>query len=174
MSIQQPWPLADADYANPQPFDQRGCCWPWGTTGPRQKLPMRWAVELKRQDGTLPDFTWFYLFFGGLFVTDVEADQTPLNSRLMTKWTLNGRNYLQFARGPEADDPWICQGSFQNDGADTTGGDWIEPLDPDWNYTDGLTLPLNVLGGAAPTCDIVVLTPLHWYEDASPWTYAHH
>lgn len=57
-SIQAPWPPVAP--ATPLPFDQRGCCWPWGPCTPQEKLQLRYDVIGERDAGPVnPDWGQF-------------------------------------------------------------------------------------------------------------------
>lgn len=171
MAIQQPWP--PADYLAPQPFDQRGCCWPWGPGGPIDKLPMRWFAGVYREDGGALAVDWSYLSLGFDFICTIEAAIRSNEGNWYTERTTNVLNTIFWQYLPDSG-LWEVQVVMGNDVLPICLCEGTLTLPDGYDIFEGIVIELNTVNGPAPKPDRVLLMPWLWYQEVDPDLFHHY
>lgn len=165
-TITDPWPPADPTL--PLPFDQRGCCWPWGLNGPVEKVAMRFAAIGLRAGGPVGS-AWGRWATGQMFLVFLPY------TNLTRFWSQGGESFLPF----QTDWLEVLFVPVQNR--------WVWNIDsvistpppvtllangyqPTGGYFDPFDVPITSSAGAANPPDRIRVTPLPWYA-SSPYPY---
>ena len=161
-----PWPPTDPTAA--LPFDQRGCCWPWGQWGPREKMAMRYMAIGERDAGPVGP-TWNQWVTGQMLLVDLVgttignyqaqgAPSTPLVFRDTFQVSFNP-TLVAWQGSMQSILTIIPSQSFAAGGSILTAAPF-----------DSFRLPVFFSNGGADPPDRIVLTPLHWYSVSPfPW-----
>jgi len=163
MAIMAPWPPDDPQL--PLPFDQRGCCWPWGPDGPWEKVQMRYAARAYREDGGAMHPNWIISQIGVLFIADELGLITHQNY-----WSLRTTSLLTSItiEGTPIDRPtqWQISATIGIGGIPITICNATGFI-PEGGNTETFSLPITTIVGPAPRPDHIEIIPTRWWETSS-------
>lgn len=161
-SIIPPWP--PSSYADPQPYDQRGACWPWGPCGPRNKIQMRFDVIGFREVGSIGAL-WGWVSSGGGMVS------WPFPITCTSIDFINGvtippipQTILTIDR-PDDDGPWMMRLDYWYSVAlPVINHFYAEAVYDQTNCDYGWIIPVTNSFGFTDPPDWVVVYPVRWWE----------
>lgn len=163
-----PWPPADP--VDPQPYDQRGCCWPWGPGGPIHKLPMRYGLDFYRSDGNPLGADWDAAAHSyRLYQIDVQGNTILLPTYTMPTFPI-------ICAICKLDIIHITQEVWSFSIGFSLFGPPVRALEATGNLpttaaTTAFDFPLgNVSPGGGGPPDMGRLTPVQWWEAGTAWT----
>lgn len=160
--IQLPWP--PSDWTAEMPFDQRGCCWPWGPIERRLRLEIRFDLIGYRDDGPVGAL-WGAIGTGMLLIPHVD-ECSCIN------WVGTGGlhippkpfDFMEIARH-DFDAPWFCQLSLWNNVGPLIFNECrAEGVVPNTVYTTGFELPVNPVHDLTSGPQFVFISPVPWYK----------